>query len=184
LFHVNPPSLRSATTRPTAAALIAHLGLQKVEHEGLWFIETYLGTDRIEGEMAARYPGPRRSYSAIYGLTTRLDFSAMHRLATDELWHFYAGDPLELLLLHPGGRGEIVIVGPEVFAGQRPQVRVPRGVWQGARPIGGDDAWTLGGYTMAPGFDYADYEPGHRAELQAGWPEFAEMIRSLTREAH
>jgi predicted cupin superfamily sugar epimerase/mannose-6-phosphate isomerase-like protein (cupin superfamily) len=116
-------------------------------------------------------------------LVTRRDFSAMHRLTTAETWHFYGGDPAELLLLHPDGLAEVVEFGPDPLAGQRPQVTVPEGVWMGARPARDDvAAYSFFGCTLAPGFDYGDYEHGYRGELQAGWPEVAELIAGLTRE--
>lgn len=172
----------NTASHPSAAAVVARLGMQKIPHEGPWFVETYKGGGLIAGELGARYAGPRAACTAIYGLATRTDFSALHRLATDELWHFYAGAPIEMLLLYPDGRGETVILGPDLFAGQRPQFLVPRGVWQGARPFGGADAWSLLGNTLSPGFEFADYTPGYRAELQARWPAFADKIAELTRD--
>ena len=83
------------------------------------------------------------------------------------------------LRLHPGGRGEIVTIGNNLFAGMRPQAVVPRGVWQGARLAPGG-RYALLGCTVAPGFDYADYEAGARAALAAVFPQFAEEISALT----
>jgi predicted cupin superfamily sugar epimerase/mannose-6-phosphate isomerase-like protein (cupin superfamily) len=175
-------ALAAEGASPTAAELIAHFQLQLIPHEGCWFASTYVGTDAIAGEAAAHVTGPHHAYSAIYALETKRDFSALHRLATDELWHYYGGGPLELLLLYPDGHGETVVLGPDFLGGQRPQFLVPRGVWQGSRPIGaGDEAYTFFGTTLTPGFDPSDYEPGYRDELQARYPAFAAPIARLTR---
>jgi predicted cupin superfamily sugar epimerase len=167
---------------PGAPALIAHLRMQRIPHEGAWFVPTHRSAETIAGEAAAHVTGPHRAYSAIYGVVTRDDFSALHRLASDELWHFYGGDPLEMLLLYPDGRGETVVLGPDLLAGQHPQFLVPRGVWQGTRPRGtGPEAYAFFGATLAPGFEYSDYEPGDRADLQARYPAWADAIARLTR---
>jgi mannose-6-phosphate isomerase-like protein (cupin superfamily) len=106
----------------------------------------------------------------------------MHKLKTDELWHFHIGDPIELLLLHPDGRDEVVVLGVDVLAGQHPQFTVPAGVWMGARPIKATpEAYGFFGTTMAPGFDYADFEPGYRDELQKAYPARKALIAELTR---
>src|SRR5690606_40153176 len=122
--------------------------------------------------------------SAIYALVTRRDFSAMHRLAQDETWHFYLGDPIELLLLpSDGGLDEVVVLGADLAAGQQPQFTVPAGVWMGARPLRDDpEAFSLFGCTLSPGFADRDYEPGERVALQAAHPAHAALIAALTRE--
>ncbi|MEI6107156.1 MAG: cupin domain-containing protein, partial [Opitutae bacterium] len=150
-----------------ARKVIAQLGMEKIPVEGAWFKVTYGSSDHLPAAaLPARYGSPRVAGTAIYALVTREDFSAMHRLKTDEIWHFYAGDPIELLLLHPDGRNEVVILGADLAAGQPPQFTVPAGVWMGARPIKATaEAYALFGCTMAPGFDYADFEPGYRDEL-------------------
>lgn len=167
-----------------AKRLIDQLKMQRIPQEGPWFALTYQSTDLLEGKtLPARYQGADRSAgSAIYAVETAEDFSAMHRLKTDEIWHFYGGDPLELLLLHPDGHGEIVILGLDVLGGQHPQFVVPRGVWQGSRPMGkGAEAYSFFGDTLAPGFDYQDFEIGYREELQKQYPQFASQIERLTR---
>ena len=118
----------------TAQQLIATLKMQLIPGEGAWFAPTYLSPETIGGEAAAHVAGSHHAYSAIYALETPKDFSALHRLATDEMWHFYGGVPIEMLLLFPDGHGESVVIGPDVLAGQKPQFLVPRGVWQGSRP--------------------------------------------------
>lgn len=166
-----------------ARKVIAQLGMEKIPVEGAWFKVTYGSSDQLSAAaLPARYGSPRVVGTAIYALVTREDFSAMHRLKTDEIWHFYAGDPIELLLLYPEGRNEVVILGADLAAGQPPQCTVPAGVWMGARPVKATaEAYAFFGCTMAPGFDYADFEPGYRDELQRAYPARRELIGQLTR---
>jgi predicted cupin superfamily sugar epimerase len=169
-----------------ARKLIEQLHMEKIPVEGAWFKVTYASPDRLPaGALPARYGAPRRAGTAIYALVTREDFSAMHRLRTDEIWHFYLGDPIELLLLHPDGRDEVVILGADLAAGQQPQFTVPAGVWMGARPVPATaDAYALFGCTLAPGFDDADFEPGYRDELARAYPARCKLIGQLTRAEH
>ncbi len=165
-----------------AAAIVASLGLVPHPKEGGWFRETYRAAELVPAHsLGARYGGPRAVYTAIYYLLTSATFSALHRLASDEIFHFYAGDPVEQLRLFPDGSGEVVTIGNDLAAGQRPQVLVPRAVWQGARLAPGG-RYALLGCTVAPGFDYADYESGNRTALAAAYPRFAERIATLTAE--
>lgn len=158
-----------------AGRLVRHYKMEPIPHEGAWFARRWVAQERRDGD--ARAMG-----SAIMAVVTRRDFSAMHRLRTDEIWHFYGGDAADLLVLHPGGRVERVRFGPDVFAGELPQATVPAGAWMGARPAKtGEEAYSFFGCTLAPGFEPGDYEPGYRDELQRGWPEAAEEIGALTR---
>jgi predicted cupin superfamily sugar epimerase len=165
----------------TAAQVIAALDLKPHPVEGGYFRETYRSADRLSADaLSPRYGAARDASTAIYYLLTPDTFSAIHRLATDEVFHFYLGDPVEMLLLHPDGRGKVVTLGPDLGAGQRPQVVVPRGVWQGSSLAPGG-AFALLGCTVAPGFDYIDYETGRRDPLTARYPAFADLLRRLTR---
>ncbi len=165
----------------TAADVIAALGLRRLPGEGGYFVETFRGTEIIAPAGAGELAGQRRPLStAIYYLITPDDFSALHRLRADEIFHFYLGDPCEMTLLDPDGRVERRLLGPDLAAGMTPQVRVPAGVWQGTRLVPGG-AFALLGTTMAPGFDPADFELGERQRLLVGWPAAADAIRSLTR---
>ena len=169
----------------TAQDLIDRLGMQRIPHEGCWFALTYRSPLTLPaGALPARFGAADRAVgSAIYALVTRRDFSAMHRLAQDETWHFYLGDPIELLLLpSDDGLGEVVVLGADLAAGQRPQFTVPAGVWMGARPLRDDpEAFSLFGCTLSPGFADRDYEPGERAALQTRHPAHAALIAALTR---
>jgi hypothetical protein len=167
----------------TATDLIRLLDLAP-HPEGGFYRETWRADEHVvKGALPARYDGPRGLGTAIYYLLTTDAFSALHRLRSDELFHFYAGDPVEIVLLWPDGRGEVRTLGGDLDAGVEPQLLVPRGVWQGARPrAGGPAGYSLLGTTVAPGFEFADYEPGRRAALVAAYPGFAELCAALTRE--
>jgi predicted cupin superfamily sugar epimerase len=170
----------AATAGAEAAAIIARLGLAPHPREGGYFRETYRAAETLAAPaLAARYGGERSVATAIYYLLTPGTFSALHRLASDEIFHFYAGDPVEQLHLFPDGRGAVVTLGADWAAGLRPQAVVPRGVWQGARLAAGG-RYALLGCTVAPGFDYADYESGMRSALTATYPDFANWIAALT----
>ena len=138
--------------------------LQPLEPEGGWFAETY------------RSPVS----SAIYYLLTPDTFSAMHRLKGDEIYHFYLGDPVEMLLLKADGSAEALLLGQNVTAGMRVQHTVPGGTWQGSRLAPGGK-FALMGTTMAPGFAPQDYEAGRRDALSAQYPAYAPLIAFLTR---
>lgn len=166
---------------PTIRELMLHLGLVPHPAEGGYFNETYRSEEKIgEGALPARYGGERSVSTAIYYLLTADSFSAMHRLASDEVFHFYMGDPVEMLHLLPNGEGRVVTLGTDILAGQEPQVVVPRDVWQGARLVPGG-AYALLGTTVAPGFEFADFEGGRRDVLTEAYPEFAGLIAALTR---
>jgi uncharacterized protein len=154
---------------------------------------TPIVSTRDEGEHIARLlrlePLPeegglfRRTYadehsSAIFLMLLAPDFSAMHRLDGVEIYHWYAGSPLQLLLLHPHGQVERPMLGSHLAARATPQIVVPAGVWQGSSPLG---QWTLVGTTMAPPFEWSAFHLGRRADLLAGWPDAASHIRILTR---
>ncbi len=170
-----------------AARLIAYYRMALIPDEGAWFVLNHVSPDLIPAAaLPARYAGtgPRPAGSAIYALITRTDFSALHRLRTDETWHFYGGDAAELLLLRPDGRAEVIHFGPDILAGQHAQVTVPAGTWMGARPVRDSaEAYSFFGCTLAPGFDQRDFEAGWRDELAAAYPAQAERIAELTRPA-
>jgi uncharacterized protein len=157
------------------------LGLQPHPREGGWYVRTYEAAEVIEAEAFAdgRYAGDRRTGTAIYYLLEQGTFSEMHRLKSDEVFHFYAGDAVEMLQLRDGGEGMTVIMGNDLARAQRPQVFVERGVWQGCRLVEGGN-WALLGCTVSPGFEFEDYESGAREQLCAGWPKFVEQIKPLT----
>ena len=165
-----------------AQALIDGLGMERIPHEGAWFVLTHVSDESLTHSLPERYTTPRALYSAIHTLVTTADFSAMHRLHTDEFWMFYEGGPLEVLLLYPDGSSAVKVLGEQVLSGQHRQLSVPRGTWMGARLQQGNPGYALFGNILAPGFDYADYEPGYRDALLARYPDQVDMIRALTRD--
>lgn len=166
----------------TAEEVKALLGLRPHPCEGGWYVRSYESGERVAAEAFAdgRYPGARFTSTAIYYLLEPETFSEMHRLRSDELFHFYGGDAVEMLQLAPDRPARVLRIGMDLAAAERPQVLAPRGVWQGSRLVP-DGRWALLGCTVAPGFEFEDYEAGQRAELVAAWPEFGELIRALTR---
>ena len=167
---------------PDARQIIERLGLTPHPEEGGWFLETHRTDESLPREvLPGRYDGPRAFGTAIYYLLTPDTYSHMHRLRSDEIFHFYAGGPCEMLQLHPDGSGETLVLGNDIMAGQRPQIVVPRDSWQGLRLLPGSP-FALMGCTVAPGFEYADYTHGDRAELVTSHPEFRDRIIRLTAE--
>lgn len=157
----------------TPDELVALYGLEPLPREGGRFRQTWAGPARPDG---------RPEGTAIVALLTDApgDFSALHRLPADEIWHHYLGDPLQLLLLAPDGTSRTPVLGPDVLGGQHVQFTVPAGTWMGARVAAGG-AWTFFGCTMAPGFTFEGYEHGDAAELTARHPERAALIAELAR---
>ncbi len=149
--------------------------------EGGFYAESYRSTEiLLPDRLPTRYPGERSLATAIYFLLTQDSFSALHRLASDEIWHFYLGDPVQMLQLHEPAGGKVVVLGTDFDRGMRPQVVVPRGTWQGARLMPGGN-FALLGATVSPGFEFADFELGQREPLLAAYPEFSALIAALTR---
>ncbi|MGE5324697.1 MAG: cupin domain-containing protein [Actinomycetota bacterium] len=159
----------------TVQEIISLLQLQPHPKEGGFFAETY--------RSAATLPLPaglRHLATAIFYLLTPQAFSEMHRLPGDEIFHFYLGDPVEMLQLRADGSSEVVVLGSDIASGMKLQHVVPGGVWQGSRLRNGG-AFALLGTTMSPGFAYEDYVSGKAEELIRTCPQRAEMIRALTR---
>lgn len=154
----------------SAQDIIRLLDLRPLPEEGGWFRVTWTA------------PEGRGSGSAIYYLVTSgaLGFSAFHILTTDEIYHFYAGDPVELHLLHPDGRHEQRILGARLDRGHVPQTVAPAGSAQGSRLAPGGE-YALLGTTMAPAFQPEDFRLCARAELLARFPGSEDIIKALTR---
>jgi predicted cupin superfamily sugar epimerase len=159
----------------TAQQIKQHLHLEPHPIEGGHFRRTYTSQLSVELERGTRAAG-----TAIYYLLEPGTFSEMHSLSSDELFHFYLGDPVEMLQLWPDGSSEVVVLGPDLQDGQNVQLLVPAGVWQGTRLIG-DGKVALLGCSVTPGFDYADYQNASYAELAAKWPNEMQRIAGLTR---
>ncbi|MGA3032022.1 MAG: cupin domain-containing protein [Terracidiphilus sp.] len=164
----------------TADEIKTLLNLQPHPVEGGWYRRTY--TSEVS---TALLRGVRPFGTAIYYLLEEGTFSEMHVLASDEIFHFYLGDPVEMLQLFPSGGSALLTLGQDLRAGHHVQLVVPAGVWQGTRLVddgkAGGGKVALLGCTVTPGFDFADYRSGKYEELAAGWPLEAERIRKLTR---
>lgn len=158
---------------PRAEALIRMLALQP-HPEGGFYREIYRSATRVA---AAQRP-PRCALTTIYFLLAAGSFSAWHRVRADEVWHWYEGDPLELLLASPDfGVTQRHVLGP-VGAAAQPVVTVPADWWQAARPLGGH---ALCGCTVAPGFEFEDFtflrdSPDGLVALQQSVPELAALL--------
>lgn len=144
--------------------------------EGGNFRQTYISAEKMDLPRGIRAAG-----TAIYYLLEAGTFSEMHMLESDEIFHFYLGDPVEMLQLHPDGRSALFTLGPDLAAGQHVQLVVPAGVWQGMRLVEGGKVALLG-CTVSPGFDYADYRGGSYAGLAERWPAQKDRLRELTRQ--
>jgi len=161
---------------------IERLGL-KPHPEGGYFRETYRAAETIAREhLPARFSGARSFSTAIYFLLEGRDFSALHRIRQDEMWHFYDGCPLRVSSISPERRLSVVRLGRDVQAGEVLQAVVPAGYFFGARPSD-PDSYSLVGCTVAPGFDFADFELPTRGELVARFPQHAAVVNDLTRDS-
>jgi predicted cupin superfamily sugar epimerase len=161
-----------------AKMVISGLGLVPLPGEGGFYKPTWTST--------RSGPDGRPCGSAILFLVTEEGFSALHRLGTDEIWHFHAGDPVELVLIDSvSASSRACILGPDVMGGQAPQAVVRAGTWQGARlcPGAGPGArgWALLGCTLSPAWDEREFELGQREALLREFPGHAGIIRELTR---
>jgi predicted cupin superfamily sugar epimerase len=169
--------------RPTAAEIRTLLRLEPHPIEGGYFVQIYRSERQIPKDaLPPGYSGARSVGTAIYYLLTPDTFSALHKLPGDEIFHFYLGDPVEMLQLRPDGTGDVVVLGQDIASGMRLQHVVTGGVWQGTRLLPGGE-YALLGTTMSPGFDYADYETGDRDRLIARYSEHSARIAALTRSS-
>src|SRR5215475_11147777 len=155
----------------TAEEIRKLLKLQPHPAEGGYFVETYRAQHLLAPEvLPPGYPGQRSVSTAIYYLLTPESFSAMHRLRGDEIFHFYLGDSVELLQINANGSGEVFVLGQDIVAGMKLQHVVPGGAWQGSRLRAGGK-YALLGTSVAPGFDYQDFEIGQRKSLVVEFPQ-------------
>lgn len=161
---------------PDAEAVVRALGLGP-HPEGGFYRETFRSLITIDG--LPHVGGARASSTAIYYLLPAGSFSALHRVASDEVWHHYDGDPLDLHTIDRTGLHGVTRLGRDLAAGERPQHVVPAGTWQAAVPIG--ERFTLCGCTVSPGFDFLDFEMPPRDELLAAFPLLSGVIERLTR---
>ncbi len=164
----------------TAEKLIKMLNMKPLPKEGGYYVETHRSDQVISGSsLPEQYKSDRSLSTAIYYLLTPDTKSLLHRLPTDEIFHFYLGDPVLMLQLFADGTVNTILLGQDIEAGHCVQALVPKGVWQGSYLLEGG-GFALMGTTMAPGFDFADNEIGDRETLINLYPSHQDLVRRLT----
>ncbi len=159
---------------------IKKLGLQK-HPEGGWFKEAYRSGEFIRKEhLPERFKGERHHSTSIYFLITTAEFSAFHRIKSDELWHFYDGSAITIHMIDDAGKYSNVTLGKNIDKGEVLQYAIPQGVWFAAE-IEEKDSYSLVGCTVAPGFHFDDFELAKREELVKLFPKHKKVIERLTR---
>ncbi|MDP6777355.1 MAG: cupin domain-containing protein [Candidatus Latescibacteria bacterium] len=159
---------------------IKALDLQR-HPEGGYYRETYRSEEEIPAAaLPGRFQGPRALSTAITFLLPGGEFSALHRIKSDEIWHHYAGSSLTIHVIDPDGTYRRIILGKDIEAGEGPQVVVPAGCWFGAT-VDEEGSYTLAGCTVSPGFDFEDFELGLRSDLIELYPQHRAIVERLTR---
>lgn len=164
----------------TAEEIIKRFDMVPLLPEGGYIRQTFLsGTNIGASALPEHYGRDKLFYSTILFLVTKNTFSRMHTLPTDEVYHFYSGDPVSQLQLAPDGTGKLITLGNDILRGEELQALVPAHYWQGTRLLPGGE-WALLGTTMAPAYDDADYTDGVREELIKKYPRFENEIIERT----
>jgi len=162
------------------ARLIAHYKMQ-THPEGGYYLRTYESSGKIAASaLPDGFSGERPYSTAIYFLLEQGNFSAFHRIRSDECWHFYEGQTLLIHILHPGGQLETIALGNDFFNGAVYQYVVPAGCWFASEPAPGS-LYSLTGCTVSPGFDFADFELANADSLANEYPAYQSLIRRLCR---
>ena len=161
--------------------IIKKLGLVSLPEEGGFYFESYRSNIEVEADLSGSGTKEKRKASTcIYYLITPNDFSALHKVKSDEIFHFYLGDPVEMFQVDDEGSRK-VLIGSDVLNGQTPQVIVPAGMWQGTRLKEGGQ-FALMGTTVSPGFEFVDFELASREEMLKRFPDKREDVLKYTRE--
>ena len=157
--------------------------MQLIKHpEGGYYREVYRSNEIVhKKDLPDRYSSFRSFSSSIYYLLESNEFSAFHRLKSDEIWHFYEGTSLNLLIIFPRGDFRKVVMGRDTDSNEVYQALIPKGCWFAAH-VPGMDSFSLVGCTVAPGFDFEDYEMGKRDELIMLFPKFADLFYLFCRK--
>lgn len=163
-----------------AQEIIEKLALVPLPEEGGFYRETYRSIGKIPSSALPNHSSERNYATAIYYLLTPTEFSGLHNVKSDEIFHFYAGDPVEMLWLRPNGEAESFVLGSDFMSGHLPQIVVPQGIWQGTKLIKGGE-WALLGCTVSPGFDFADFGLKTRDEFLKLFPQHREKVMAYTR---
>jgi predicted cupin superfamily sugar epimerase len=149
--------------------------------EGGWYKQTYKSTEKIDADALPKRFGASRSFStAIYFLLEQGNFSAFHRIKSDECWHFYAGDPLLIYIIQQNGELEIISLGNDHEKGQKFQYVVPANCWFASRPAAGS-VYCFVGCTVSPGFEFEDFELADAGTLSNEYPQHTMIIKELSR---
>jgi predicted cupin superfamily sugar epimerase len=149
--------------------------------EGGYYKETYRSSETFPSTaLPDRFTGDRSFSTAIYFLLEQGNFSAFHRIKSDECWHFYSGDPLLVHIIHLNGHLETITIGNDISKGNKFQYVVPAGCWFASEP-GPGSAFSFVGCTVSPGFDFADFELAEAGKLVKEYPEHQQLIKRLCR---
>jgi hypothetical protein len=164
----------------TPEELKVFFDLKPLPLEGGYFREFFRSPEILmQSALPERYKSDKSTMTSIFYLLEPGIFSAFHRLQSDEIYHFYLGDPVDLVLLNIDGSLTNVTLGSDIYAGHQLQYAVPKGVWQGSTLMPGGQ-FALMGCTVAPGFDPDDYEHGHWETLLRQYPAHHALIMKLT----
>ncbi len=164
----------------TLEEIIEHLKLEP-HPEGGYFRETYRSEGIIPQTVLGKsFDGERNYSTAIYFLLTSDNFSAFHKVAQDEFWHFHIGAPIELHMINPKGEHSHIIIGNNMLNGETPQFVVPGGYWFAAQ-IMEQNSFALVSCTVSPGFDFADFDLAKRSELTKQFPQHSQLVEQFTR---
>ena len=149
--------------------------------EGGWYSQTYKSNEQVAASaLPERFGGNRAFSTAIYFLLERGNFSAFHRIKSDECWHFYAGDPLQVYIIQQNGELEIISLGNDLENGQVFQYVVPANCWFASRPAPGSE-YCFVGCTVSPGFEFEDLELADAGILSNEYRQHAIIIKELCR---
>jgi hypothetical protein len=167
-------------TRLSTIEIVAYY--QLLPHpEGGYYKETYRSKEEIDADaLPARFRGNRSIATAIYFLLEKGNFSAFHRIQSDETWHFYAGQLLNIFVIHESGQLETIQLGDDIANGQTFQAIVPAGAWFASVPAENTN-FSFVGCTVAPGFDFIDFELAVSNQLIEKYPQHASLIQKLCR---
>jgi predicted cupin superfamily sugar epimerase len=155
--------------------------LSLISHpEGGYYASTYKSLEVVSAAcLPDRFNGERVFSTAIFFLLEGFQYSAFHRIKSDELWHFYDGCALDIYVIHPSGKGEILRLGADIANGESFQQLVPAGCWFASRPVM-NHGFTLAGCTVSPGFDFTDFEMANKSVLLSEFPQYANWINELS----
>lgn len=163
-----------------AEQIIQQFGLQP-HPEGGWYRQTYKSKEMIAADaLPERFRGDRAFSTAIYFLLEKGNFSAFHKIKSDECWHFYAGDPLLIYVIQQNGDLDITTMGNDLKKSQQVQFVVPANCWFASRPAANSE-FCFVGCTVSPGFEFADFELSDAKELTSLYPKHQMLINELSR---